>query len=1522
MRLLALLSVLAAALALRLYGIDWDQGGFFHPDERFLLLFKLPEIHWPDSFLEFLNPTISPWNPHWFAYGSLPFYLLKGLQALVLSFNPAFSLDDMRFLGRGLSAVADVGAIVLTYLLGRTLYGWRVGLLASAFLALTVLHIQLSHFAAVDVLLTLWVVLTLCGAMVVMRRGSVAGGLLVGVGLGLGLATKISILPLLAPVAAAFALYCFFPEGTALHAPKLEGRRIVRGSRALAAAAVVAAGLFVIVQPYAVLDLSTFLADTTAQSQMVLRVDDLPYTRQYIDTPMYLYPIQQHLTWGLGFPLGIAAWLGLAFTVLLAFRHRQKADLLLLAWIVPYFVITGAFPVKFMRYLLPITPFLLILASRMFVTWWDNRPRLAQPAYARLTRPAGPKETGHLTALRLAVARALPGVTLAIVLIATAWYALAFLNIYQQPHTARQLSAWINANAPTGAALLKEHWEEGIPGLEAYAQNELPLYEPDNTAKLNTLSLELARSDYVIFFSNRLYGTIPRLAERYPLSRQYYELLFSGQLGYRLAYTAASYPSFLGVTWVNDTFGRPNLPTPDGLHYPDQGLVLNLGYADESFTVYDHPLTMIFENVERRPVSQLRAQLARGLPALDPTASNPPTGLLMDEGLRAVQQAGGTWVDIFQRDSVPNRFPWLVWLLAVEVLGLLAFPLAHRLCTAFPDRGWLLAKTLGLLVVSYLVWWTASVQWLPFSRESILLAMGLLLAVGAGLALQDRAQLAETVRQRWRAMTLGEAVFLAAFLCFILIRLANSDLWHPARGGEKPMDFAYLNAIIKSTYMPPYDPWYSGGYLNYYYYGQFLVAVLAKLTGIIPAVAYNLAVPSLFALLAANTYSIGSALFTATGLRPTLHPHFRRLTDTSGPAANHNAGMAGEGRHTPLLWLTLAGGTAVLMVAVVGNLDGAVQVLDGLRKLSPLHPPSLLPGVGGLFEVAGGIWQSVTRGEPLPAFDYWRSRGMGGMDSSFIDPTLNAPSISIVEFPFFTFLFADLHAHLIALPLVAFSIALSGQLALSRPPWRFERILLLLLAGMTLGAVRWTNSWDYPTVLLIAWAGLAIGEATNRQLSWGLLPRLAWQGLAVTAVSIALFLPLQFHYELFYGGGLAPSPETTPLSIYLRIHGLFLFVILGFLGFDLAQRFNRFGLFRTAGLFWRQRYAMGRARHLRQVLVRRDDPLSTIILLGLLGGGVIFLLLSSVGAATAGFLLLLLGLVTTLGLTELRAPTQRRGAGYLLVLALIAVAAFLSLLVEVVKLDIPGEVQRMNNVFKLYLQVWMLYALSAALGLWWVLRQRYFPGLPGSTIATDPSLQRATSPAMRWWFAGVAVLAAAALVYPVLATPIRTADRFTTLPPTLDGSAYMLHSTYSDARGGIELQWDYHAIQWLQDHVQGSPVILEGISPIYRWGSRISIHTGLPTVLGWDWHQSQQRWGYRASIETRMRDVTALYTTPDIEATMQLLDKYGVRYVYVGQLERLYFPPTGIAKFEQLAHAGVITRVYTNDAVTIYKVPG
>jgi uncharacterized membrane protein len=241
---------------------------------------------------------------------------------------------------------------------------------------------------------------------------------------------------------------------------------------------------------------------------------------------------------------------------------------------------------------------------------------------------------------------------------------------------------------------------------------------------------------------------------------------------------------------------------------------------------------------------------------------------------------------------------------------------------------------------------------------------------------------------------------------------------------------------------------------------------------------------------------------------------------------------------------------------------------------------------------------------------------------------------------------------------------------------------------------------------------------------------------------------------------------------------------------------------------------------------------------------------------------------------------------------------------------IDGDVGRMNTIFKFYEQIWVLFGIAAAVA---VLR-----------IADRLKTVRATWVRPAWLTVLVAFIAMTA-VYPVVGTAARVSQRFDpSIPPTLDGTAFMDSAVYGDAdetthlSAQLHLQTDKAAIQWLQDNVVGTPTIVEGTRPLYRWGSRIAIYTGLPTVIGWDWHQKQQRWGFQNTIDERIADVQRIYQDPSADLTMALLERYNVKYIVEGELERAFYPRSN-QKFDSLVGSR-LTVAYDQDGVKIYQV--
>jgi uncharacterized membrane protein len=156
----------------------------------------------------------------------------------------------------------------------------------------------------------------------------------------------------------------------------------------------------------------------------------------------------------------------------------------------------------------------------------------------------------------------------------------------------------------------------------------------------------------------------------------------------------------------------------------------------------------------------------------------------------------------------------------------------------------------------------------------------------------------------------------------------------------------------------------------------------------------------------------------------------------------------------------------------------------------------------------------------------------------------------------------------------------------------------------------------------------------------------------------------------------------------------------------------------------------------------------------------------------------------------------------------------------------------------------------------------------------------------------------------------------------LDGMAYMRYAEYADDWGIMDLSQDYRAIRWMQENVQGSPVIVEAnLRNLYRWGSRFSIYTGLPGVVGWEWHQQQQRAVLPGNwVSDRIAEVDNFYQTTDLQQALDFLRKYNVRYIILGQQERGHYPGEGLNKFE--AANGMLWKdVYRDGDTVIYEVP-
>src|SRR5579859_5489100 len=360
------------------------------------------------------------------------------------------------------------------------------------------------------------------------------------------------------------------------------------------------------------------------------------------------------------------------------------------------------------------------------------------------------------------------------------------------------------------------------------------------------------------------------------------------------------------------------------------------------------------------------------------------------------------------------------WWLVVEALGAAGLPLAALIFARLPDRGWALAKPLALLVTGWLVWFPLSlVTSLPYNRAWIL-ATCILFALGNAALLYWRPDLRATLRgmlSRARAYVLtSEVLFAGGFALMAWERSFTPEI----RNYEKFMDVGILSAIWRAPHLPPPDPWLSPFTINYYYFGHFLMASLAKLLDIQPAVAFNLAIPLIFALTAVAVFGVAANIVAA---------------------ARRSAALA---RAIPF------GLASVALVLLLGNLSGAQVWWQQAVTLARAHPALLANPLA--------FWQHR---ELWLGYDWW-------------SPSRVVPN-TITEFPAFSFVLADLHAHVLALPFAALAVGLAFNLLLGRGAGLRAfggggraGLLALVVTAVCLGSLYAINSMDLPTYLGLA----------------------------------------------------------------------------------------------------------------------------------------------------------------------------------------------------------------------------------------------------------------------------------------------------------------------------------------------------------------------------------------------------------------------------------------------------------------------
>lgn len=809
-----LILLAAVSLTLRLIGLDWDQGQYLHPDERFVV-WVTSDLRWPATIGEFFNTATSPLNPYntrhdSFVYGTFPSFLVKAIAT-------PFGMDiygELHLVGRAVNAVLDTGTVVLTAWLGKRFFDARAGLLAGFLLAFTPLFLQLAHFFTVDTIATFFAVAAFACMIRSCDRNSIGWLAIAGVMIGLAAASKPNLL-----VTVAFLGLPVLEQvrrgGWRSLLPRLH-EHVYPALPAAFTGGFVAFWTFRLGMPYAFagpnwwnISLNQrWLDDLAFWRAVQTGLVDMKPSIQWIDRTPVVYILQNMVLWGMGSLLGIAAVAAMALAAWRILRSPRWPSwwwIGIVGWCIANIALYGTGIAQNQRYLMQVYPFLILLAAGMLI---ELQRRLEHQWIANLL----------LTA----------------VIIYTAIYGAAFDSLYVRPLTRIEASAWIYDNIPAGSVISNEYWDDALPlpmageDRSAYTGMTLDLYgdESQDSAKVTTLVGQLSQVDYIVLSSNRVIDSVVRQPERYPVAVRYYEMLISGELGFEPIADFTRGPEILGIEWDDRS-------------------------AEESLTVYEHPQVRIFIKTDAYSAQQVFNELnaAWGYGGVHSIPGDPaPAQMLMSDA----DIATNIVADTGDRFELPRKYPVLFWWATMQIVALAAWPITWRAFRNLPDTGWILAKGIGLLGTAALT--LTLVRWGPFDFAAGTVAIAILLLLSLGLATERCvwSRFRHDLGRKWRHILIGEAVFTAIFAGVALLRMHQAML--------PDHNLMMLSGTLRSATLPPLDPWLSGGVLHTHWAGILPWAAIGKLLTLDPVVAYNLTIVGIAATLAGVVWSLVASL--------------------------------------------------------------------------------------------------------------------------------------------------------------------------------------------------------------------------------------------------------------------------------------------------------------------------------------------------------------------------------------------------------------------------------------------------------------------------------------------------------------------------------------------------------------------------------------------------------------------------------------------------------------------------------------
>jgi uncharacterized membrane protein len=874
-----------------------------------------------------------------------------------------------------------------------------------------------------------------------------------------------------------------------------------------------------------------------------------------------------------------------------------------------------------------------------------------------------------------------------------------------------------------------------------------------------------------------------------------------------------------------------------------------------------------------------------------------------------------------------------MWAL-VEVLGFICLPLTLTIFKNLPDRGWAFAKIVGMALLAFCVWLPLmTLQFLPFSQLFVFGVLIIILAMNVIGFPRVWKTLVELLREHLAYVITCELLYLGMIFLLGWVRSYNPNI----QSYEMFMDEGFLASILRSPHFPPQDMWLSGYIINYYYYAHYTIAVLAKLIGQPASIAFNTGICTFFGLTGVNIFGVTCNIVAWAKKVST-----RRQRRSTRPARTARTSLLARAMPYAII--------SVLMCVILGNLASTQT-----------------------------WWQTHDGG--LPYF-YWFNV------SRVVDKTINEfPAFSFLLSCFHAHVLT-LAFTILAIGLI-FNLFLergdggdddAQGLRVFGRGWRL--LLNLGFTAVVIGGLFTMNGWDFPTYLGTAIVCIALQQwmAYHSRFSFDLVLDVFTACASLTALSFFLYAPFYLNFiSPSLGIGFVDAANRSSVSSEMLIYGTFMFLYVTLLFVNLlrdrvspsdlalalrngsgprpivpflaslskpANGANGAHETQSASLLTRASSgelsaAAERSRQqtatVSQSLLSAseadksetgtappvdNEPISPLPLSEpepiRRPSWITFHLVSQVFIVVAAMLIYLLVknslwlviafVITAMGAELVLYHKHDRPRAFVLLLGTVAFG--LVALTEVVYLrDVfASTYPRMNTVFKFYFQAWALLSITSGAGLYFI-----FEGFqPAFNLDGLQVLIRRSGQTI--WTVMCLLLLLAGAIYPIFGSYQRT-NEFMQRTNSLDGMAYL--QQYAPG--------DYYAIQWLNAHVQGDPVIVEAFGQQggdYSDYGRISAFTGLPTVIGWAGHEYQWRVNWlnndynAADFYRRGSDVNLIYTSTDPQIVLTTLKRYQAKYLYVGNLEITTYSRSNLARFSKFMPV-----VYSYDGVTIYRVP-